>query len=295
MQKIIPHLWFDKQAVEAADFYTSIFPNSKVTSNTILSDTPSGSVDVVTFELLGLEFQAISAGPLFKFNPSLSFMITCPTKTQVDEFWKKLAPGGRELMELGDYPFSERYVWLEDIYGLSWQIMYSNSEYGLPKIAPMALFVGQVCGQAEAAIQFWTATFPESTIHRIERYGKDEEPDQAGTVKFASFALFGQEFNAMESAYDHRFAFNEAISFIVKCETQEEIDAYWNKLSAVPEAEQCGWLKDVFGVSWQIVPAAMDEMMSSGTPEQIARVTEAFLKMKKFDLATLQRAYQGNA
>ena len=125
------------------------------------------------------------------------------------------------------------------------------------------------------------------------RYGPGEEPDRAGTVKHCDFTLGGQRFAAMDSAGSHDFTFNEAISFLVDCADQAEIDRYWEALSAVPEAEQCGWLKDRFGLSWQIVPAAMDGMMTSGSPEQIARVTQAFLKMKKFSLADLQRAYAG--
>ena len=152
-QKITPHLWFDKEAKEAAEFYVSVFPKSKIKDITTLHNTPSGSADVVTFELLGQEFMAISAGPFFKFN--------------------------------------------------------------------------------------------------------------------------------------------EAISFIVNCETQEEIDYYWTKLSAVPDAEQCGWLKDKYGLSWQIVPARMGELMKQQDPQKLARVTEAFLKMKKFDIAELERAAEG--
>ena len=97
----------------------------------------------------------------------------------------------------------------------------------------------------------------------------------------------------MDSARVHDFGFNEAISFMIGCDGQDEIDYYWDRLSAVPEAEQCGWLKDRFGVSWQVVPTALDELMSRGTEQQIARVTEAFLQMKKFDLAELKRAYEG--
>jgi len=152
-QKIIPHLWFDKEAREAAEFYTSIFPGSRIKDNTTVHDTPSGSVDIVTIELLGQEFMLISAGPFFKFN--------------------------------------------------------------------------------------------------------------------------------------------ESVSFMVYCDTQEEIDYYWEKLSAVPEAEQCGWLKDKYGLSWQVVPRVMDEMMKDKDKKKVARVTEAFLKMKKFDIAALQRAYTG--
>ncbi len=152
MQKITPHLWFDKEAKEAADFYTSVFPNSKIKDTTTLHNTPSGTVDIVTIELLGQEFTLLSAGPLFKFN--------------------------------------------------------------------------------------------------------------------------------------------EAISFIVNCDTQEEIDTYWDKLSAVPEAEQCGWLKDKYGLSWQIVPTALGKMLQDKDTQKVARVTEAFLKMKKFDIGTLRRAYE---
>jgi len=153
MQKITPHLWFDKEAKEAAEFYTSIFPQSKIKDTTTLHNTPSGTVDIVTIELLGQEFMLISAGPLFKFN--------------------------------------------------------------------------------------------------------------------------------------------EAISFMVSCDTQEEIDYYWERLSAVPEAEQCGWLKDKYGLSWQVSPTVLGEMMKNGTREQIDRVTQAFLPMKKFDIAALNRAYKG--
>jgi predicted 3-demethylubiquinone-9 3-methyltransferase (glyoxalase superfamily) len=98
-------------------------------------------------------------------------------------------------------------------------------------------------------------------------------------------------FAAMESAHNHEFAFNEAVSFLVRCEDQGEIDYYWDKLSAVPEAEQCGWLKDKYGLSWQIAPTRMDEMMRSATPEQMERLTRAFLPMKKFNLAALEKAY----
>ncbi len=153
MQKITPHLWFDKEAKAAAEFYTSVFPDSTITNITTLHNTPSGDADVVSFLLSGQPFMAISAGPYFKFS--------------------------------------------------------------------------------------------------------------------------------------------EAISFIVHCDTQEEIDYYWGKLSYVPESEQCGWLKDKYGLSWQIVPTAMDRMMKDKDEKKIARLTEAFLKMKKFDIKALEQAYEG--
>ena len=229
MQKITTHLWFDKEAREAAEFYVSVFPQSKIKSITTLHNTPSGSVDTVTFELLGREFQAISAGPLFRFNPSVSFHVTCRTKDEVDALWERLSEGGTVLVELGAYPFSERYGWVQDKYGLSWQIFSTGGADERQKITPVIMFVGSVCGQAEEAVNFWTSVFREAKIDAILHYGKGEEPDREGTVKYAAFSLLGQEFGAMDSAHDHRFAFNEAISFMVNCETQEEIDYYWQQ------------------------------------------------------------------
>jgi predicted 3-demethylubiquinone-9 3-methyltransferase (glyoxalase superfamily) len=259
----------------------------------MLHDTPSGSVDVVTFELSGMEFQAISAGPQFKLNPSVSFHVKCETKAEVDEIWKKLSQGGQVLMELGAYPFSERYGWVQDKYGLSWQILYTSAGGAKQKVTPVIMFVGGVCGKAGEAVNFWTSVFREAKVDSITRYAKGEAPDQEGTVKYAAFSLFGQEFGAMDSAYEHHFNFNEAISFIVNCETQEEIDYYWKRLSAVPEAEACGWLKDKYGFSWQIVPTGMEKMLGGGDPEKTSRVTQAFLVMKKIDIAKLQAAFEG--
>jgi predicted 3-demethylubiquinone-9 3-methyltransferase (glyoxalase superfamily) len=150
-----------------------------------------------------------------------------------------------------------------------------------------------VCGKAEEAVDVYASLFPNSRVDEALRYAEGEEPDRPGTIKYVGFVLASQEFAAMDSARAHDFGFNEAISFMIRCETQEEIDYYWKGLSAVPEAEQCGWLKDRFGVSWQVVPTALDELMGVGSKEQIARVTQAFLKMKKFDIAELRRAYEG--
>jgi predicted 3-demethylubiquinone-9 3-methyltransferase (glyoxalase superfamily) len=293
VQKIIPHLWFDTEAVEAAEFYSSIFPNSKVTNVSTLHNTPSGDVDVVSFELFGQPFMAISAGPLFPFTPAVSFLVRCRTKEEVDALWGKLSEGGTALMPLDSYPFSERYGWTTDRYGLSWQVMCVGDEEAGQRIVPTLMFVGAVCGRAEDAVNFYASVFPESEVGHLVRYGAGEQPDEAGTIRHAGFTLAGQEFAAMDSARVHDFGFNEAISFMVHCDTQDEIDYYWAGLSAVPEAEQCGWLKDRYGVSWQIVPAVLDELLARGTEEQIARVTEAFLQMTKFDVAELQRAYEG--
>ena len=293
MRKISTHLWFDKEAKEAAQLYTSTFPNSKIKSSSVLENTPSGDVDIVTVELAGQEFTLLSAGPLFKFNPSISFLVACESKKEVDAIWAKLSEGGMALMELGTYPFSEWYGWTTDRFGLSWQVMHMGDREIKQKITPTLMFVADVCGKAEEAMNFYTSIFQNSKITVNMRYGVGEEPEKEGSIKHATFTLEGQDFAAMDSAQKHEFNFNEAISLMVHCENQEQIDHYWDKLSAVTESEQCGWLKDKFGVSWQIVPTEMDEMMAGGDKEKIARVTEAFLKMKKFDLAELRRAAEG--
>ncbi len=297
MQKITPHLWFDKEAKEATEFYTTVFENSKVKNVTTIKNTSSGDCDIVSFELAGQSFMAISAGPYFKLNPSISFILNFdPSKDpkareNLDALWDKLSPGGKPLMPIDTYPFSPRYGWIQDKYGVSWQLMLTDPKgEERPFIIPSLLFVGRVSGKAEEATDFYLSVFRNSKRGLVARYPSGKEPDKEGTVMFTDFMLEGQWFAAMDSAHKHEFAFNEAVSFIVKCDTQDEIDYYWGKLSAVPESEQCGWLKDQFGVSWQIVPRAMDEMMSSGDAAKIARVTEAFLKMKKFDIAKLEEA-----
>ena len=318
-QTIVPHLWFDKEAREAAEFYCSALsalaegngagkglPGSAIANVTTLEGTPSGSVDHVSFDLAGHQFMAISAGPHFRLNPSVSFMLNFDpirysgdeaaqrsgAREDLDTLWEKLSDGGTALMPLDKYAFSERYGWVQDKYGVSWQLILSDAEgEERPFIIPSLLFTGAVCGKAEEATEFYLSVFKNAERGLMARYPAEMEPDKEGTVMFTDFILEGRWFAAMDSAQDHRFSFNEAISFVVYCDTQDEIDAYWSKLSAVPEAEQCGWVKDAYGVSWQIVPRVMDEMMSRGTREQVARVTRAFLPMKKLNILKLQEAY----
>ncbi len=301
MQKIIPHLWFDKQAKEATAFYATVFENSKVKSVTTITDTPSGDCDVVNFSLCGQEFRAISAGPYFKFNPSISFMVNFDpskdpnAKTRIDEVWNKLIDGGKVLMPIDKYPFSERYGWVEDKYGFSWQLILTNPNgEERPAIIPTLLFVGDKNGKALEASDFYISIFKDSKRGALALYGPGQEPNTEGNVMFTDFSLSNEWFVAMDGSGDqHEFFFNEAVSFIINCETQEEIDFYTEKLSAVPEAEQCGWVKDKFGVSWQITPTVMEEMMESGDREKIDRVTQVFLQMKKFDIAKLKEAFEG--
>jgi len=300
-QKIIPNLWFDRQAEEAANFYTSIFKNSWI-DNLLragkagfeIHGLPEGTVMTIEFELAGQKFVGINGGPLFKFTPAVSFLVACRTKEEVEALWTELSKDGAALMELGEYPFSEHYGWTQDRYGLSWQVMAMGGRAIEQKITPTLMFVGDQYGKAEAAIRLYTSVFRDARIGDILRYGKGEEPDKEGTIKHAAFTLEGQAFAAMDSGWKHDFAFNEAISLMRVCETQAEIDHYWEKLTADGGQESmCGWLKDKFGVSWQVVPSLLNEMLRDPDLAKVERVTNAFLKMRKFDIVELQKAYRG--
>ena len=290
MQKIVPHLWFDKEAKEAAAFYASLFENSKIKSITTITGTPSGDCDVVTFDLAGQEFRAISAGPYFKLNPSISFFVVFSNEEEIEAVWNALVNGGKVLMPYNTYPWAHKYGWLQDTYGLSWQLSWSEHHKVEQKITPFLMFTKDLAGKTKEAIETYTGVFPNSNIQMVAPY-VNGDGDKEGFIKHSRFTLDGQHFMAMDSSMPHDFTFNEALSLTVNCDTQEEIDYYWGKLSAVPQAEQCGWLKDKYGVSWQIVPSAMSDMMASGNKEKVAQVTQAFLTMKKFDIKTLEDAY----
>lgn len=296
--KISTCLWFDNQAEEAANFYVSIFENTEILSSTPYRvETPSykpvGSVMTVDFELENQQFIALNGGPHFTPNPSISFFVHCETEDEVERIWEKLSEEGQALMPLDSYPFSEKYGWVQDKYGVSWQVMIGDWEHGQPpKLVPSMMFTGSNVGKASEAIDYYLSVFKDAKKGMFSPYGPDQQPDEEGTAAYADFMLENQWFAAMDSAQDHDFNFNEAISFMVSCETQDEIDYYWERLSAVPESEQCGWLKDKYGVSWQVVPAEMDELFSGEDTEKSKRAMEAMLQMKKLDIATLKQAYK---
>ncbi len=292
-QKITPNLWFNEEAVEAAEFYTSIFPDSKRTFTSQIKDTPSGDCDIVRFELMGYEFQAINAGLRFKPNPSISFMVNFDPKydknarKRVDEIWDKLSEGGKILMPLDTYPFSERYGWIQDKYGFSWQLIYTDPEgEDRPRIIPSFLFITDTCDKAEEATGFYLSVFKNTKRGAISRYPADSEPNKEDSIMFTDFKLEDEWFAAMDgSTRMHDFTFNEAISLVINCSNPKEIDYYWDKLSAVPEAEQCGWVKDKYGVSWQILPQHMDKSVA----ENLKKIA-ALLKLKKILIADLEKA-----
>jgi len=245
---------------------------------------------------------AISAGPPFKINPSISFIVNFHpandknARENLDRIWEKLSEEGNVKMAIGEYPFSKRYGWVEDKFGVSWQLFLTDPD-GVKRsfIIPALMFIGDVCGKAEEASDFYMSVFKDSKRGMMARYGKEDGPDKEGTLMYSDFMISNQWFAVNDSAREHGFKFNEAISLLVDCEDQKEIDYFWKKLSFVPEAEQCGWLKDKYGVSWQIEPKIMHEMMRDKDPKKVARVTEKFMQMKKFDVEALTNAFEGKA
>jgi predicted 3-demethylubiquinone-9 3-methyltransferase (glyoxalase superfamily) len=294
MQKIVPHLWYDKEAKEAALFYISIFEQSRlVDAKVIRNPPPFGDSEIVSFELAEQQFMAISAGPYFKLNQTISLMVACSSSEEVDKMWKVLSEGGKELIALGEYPFSKRYGWIQDRYGLSWQLMLTERGQEVQKITPNLLFSDGACGKAEEAIKYYTEVFGNSKIGMVSRYGEGEAVSSKAKVNYIAFRLDGLAFSAMDNGYDVDYTFNEAFSFIINCKDQKEIDYFWEKLSAVPEAESCGWCKDRFGISWQVLPSNWEEILFGGSEEQVRRVNKAVLEMKKLDLEVLEKVRFG--
>ncbi len=272
-----PCIWCDGNAKAVADFYCSVFEDGKIkTENPV----------VVTFELSGQRFMALNGGPQFKVNPSVSFFVVCETEAETKEVWTKLMEGGRALMPLDKYDWSDLYGWVQDRFGISWQISFGKMEDVGQKYTPTLMFAGDQFGKAEQAVQFYTSIFKDSTVTGILYDTPDDESGRS--VVHAQFRLNGYVMMAMDSSLPHPFSFNEAVSMVVSCENQEQIDHYWSKLTEGGEESMCGWLKDKFGVSWQIVPSILEELMSDR--ERGGRVMQAFLQMKKFDIETLIKA-----
>ena len=297
-QKITPTLWFNDKAEEAINFYVSIFPHSKVNFVKKWSEDMSfsdesiepGTVQAASFSLNWMQFYAFDAKSDFHFNPSISFYVVFETVAEVDELWDKLAEEGKVLIPLELYDWSERYGWVQDRYGVSWQIaMHPLKDVGQP-ITPLIMFSGDKRGDAEEAIDLYMSVFDDSVFNGISRYG-EEDPGPYGMVKHGQCRLMGQTFMMMDNGTDKAVPFNEAISFYVNCHDQKEIDYYWNKFTKEGSESQCGWLKDKYGVSWQIVPEFLTGKIENGEDERIQAMNVAMSQMKKMDVAKLMEAY----
>jgi len=273
---IHPCIWYDGNAKAAAEFYCTVFPGAKITV-----DSPM----VVNFELYGQKFMGLNGGPMFKTNPSVSFLIICEEDNEIELLWKALSEDGMVMMPLDKYDWSERYGFVQDKFGLAWQIMKGKYSDVNQKITPTLLFVGNSFGKAEAAVKYYTEVVKPSSVDGILLYADNEGP-AAGSVKHSQFILDGKVFMAMDGYGEHKFAFNEGISFVVECKDQEEIDYYWNTLTSDGGQESmCGWLKDKFGVSWQIIPKNIGTLMMD--PVNGQKAMQALMQMKKIDIAKL--------
>ena len=269
-------LWFDKKAKDAFLFYKDVFGEVE-----LLSENPMA----VVYKIYGRRFMHLNGGPGFSINPSISFFISASTQEELETIWNKLSDGGKIMMPLNKYPWSEQYGWCADQYGVNWQLMIGHQSSC--KIMPHLMFVGNNAGKTEEAIHFYTSIFEKNKVVDISRY-EEGEADQKGFIKYSQFELHGLPFGAMDSSANHHFDFNEAVSFIITVDTQDEIDYYWNKLLEGGQAGKCGWIKDKYGVSWQVVPSMLGKLMSN--PATAPKATYAFLQMSKFIIADLEAA-----
>lgn len=275
---IYPCLWFDGNAKAAAEFYTPLFKNSKITAENPM---------VVIWELDGTKIMGLNGGPIFKINPSVSLFVLCETIEETDKLWNKLCEGGTVMMPMDKYPWSEHYGWVQDKFGMTWQVSIVYNEGDKAKITPCLLFTDKRFGQGEAALSFYTKVFANSKKDQVILYPEGDA--NAGKLMYSEFKLGSYNMIAMDGPGDHKYTFNEAVSFVIDCDNQTEIDYYWDKLIADGGQEsQCGWLKDKFGVSWQVVPSNLGAMVND--PVKGQRVVAAFMKMKKFIIADLENA-----
>jgi len=278
-QKIVPNIWCDHTAGEAGEFYAGILPHTTARVSATYPDDVAewqaefaGKPLTVELDVDGYQLTVINAGSEFRPNPSLSFMLNFDpvrfdgdrdaARASLDAVWSALAEGGQVRMELGEYPYSPRYGWVEDRFGVNWQLILTSPEGdSRPFLVPALLFTGASDGKAREAAQFYSSLFPDSGAGFVAVHGPQSAYATPGTVMFGEFRLAGQWFAMMDGGPDHDFAFDCGISLEVRVADQDELDHYWDALSAVPDAEMCGWLADKYGVSWQIIPENLGELM----------------------------------
>jgi predicted 3-demethylubiquinone-9 3-methyltransferase (glyoxalase superfamily) len=291
MNKINPFLWYNTEAEDAAKLYISIFKNGRIT-NVAKNPGVPGPKDkplMVQFEIGGQHFFAMNGGPTFHFTPAISMFVSCETEAEVTKAWNALTEGGEVRMEMAEYPWSKKYGWVKDRWGLEWQLNLTGEPQS---IAPAFLFVGNKLGRAEEAIEYWTKEFPNSSTGMLARY-EENESGPTGKLKYASFKLSGLPFVAMDSGAEMPgVEFTPAISMYINCEDQQEVDKYWDELGAGGRHDQCGWLQDRFGVSWQVVPKQLGEFWQKGDTARLQNMMKALMTMKKLVVSELEEAYE---
>lgn len=276
---IYPCLTIKGKVDEAAALYTDVFGAKIIQSSPIVN----------MLEIDGQKLMLLNDGPTSKPNPCISFLFSSDNKEATDTYWNKLTEGGKVLMPLDSYPWNSYYGWVEDRYGVNWQLMTNKEEMAAQRFSPTFMFVGGNAGKAAAAITFYTKLFPNSNVRGILKYGEGEG-DNTDYIKHAQFSLNDYVMMAMDSSHEHGFSFVDAVSLVVECNTQEEIDKYWATLTGEGGNEvACGWLTDKYGISWQIIPANLGALMSVGG-EKAQRVMAALLQMKKLVIKDLENA-----
>lgn len=273
---IYPCLWFDGNAKEALSYYCEVFTDAEITA-----DTPM----VVIAELGNVKFMGLNGGPIFKPNSSVSFMIVAETEEEVTRYWNHLSVGGTNLMDLGTYPWSAKYGWVKDQFGIDWQIYLGKLSDTGQRIVPTLMYCGEHQGKAGAAIDFYRQQFINSETQGVMNYA---EGWAEGQVQHAQFRLREFVLAAMDSGVPQDFTFTEGVSFVVECKDQGEIDHFWNSITERGQESRCGWSKDEFGLSWQIIPESLGTLIND--PERGGNVAAALMKMGKIDLGVLEGA-----
>ncbi len=282
---IFPCLWFNGDGKEAADFYCETF-DGKITA-----DTPV----VLNFELFDQKFMFLNAGSQFEKNGSISFTILCETEDERTEYWTALIEEGTVLKEVNENDLNSRVDTVLDQFGVTWNLIVDKTLID-QKIIPTLLFSNQNQGKAVAAEIFYTDIFSEGDYENVLKEFeisemRSEEILQNGFVghfKIAHYSLICED-----NLIDNQLDFNEGISLVVMTDDQVETDHLWDSLlDNGGRASMCGWLKDQFGVSWQIVPKKLLELMNDlEQPQKAQKVVEAMMTMQKFDISTLETAY----
>jgi predicted 3-demethylubiquinone-9 3-methyltransferase (glyoxalase superfamily)/uncharacterized protein YndB with AHSA1/START domain len=276
---IYPCIWHNKTAKEAFQFYSSVFANTEMVSQNDL---------ITVWTLNGFKIMMLDGGPHFSPNASISLFVSMNDEEEIKSVYNKLMDGGTSLFPLDSYPWTAIYGWVKDKYGFSWQLMKTDDLNANYQVWPSILFANDNYGHAEEAINKYTNLFPDSSILALHHYGSDD-PDHTGKVMYGQFMAHSSLMSAMDGPGDDTHNLSEGVSLVLDCDTQEEIDRYWNALLEDGGKEsRCGWLKDQFGVSWQVVPKVLYELMNN--PLTAPKVGEAMMKMIKLDINHLKIA-----
>lgn len=302
MQKLVPNIWCNQNADEVAQFYAETFPNAETTNHQRypteglldFQQPMAGKTLTIDVSIDGFLITMINADDTFTPNPSISFMINNTAgREETDRLWSCLTDGGQVLMPLQEYPFNEYYGWVQDRFGVSWQIMtHQANKCEQPYIYPHLMFGGAAQNRAAEAMEHYTQVFDDSRVLAQTTYGDMGQPDPddqnptdpqtpitARSIVFGLAELAGQTVGFMDSGVRQPFSFTGGVALLVNAHGQDQLDRYWDSLSANPDAEQCGWLQDKFGLAWEIVPDNLDQLM------QRPGAYQKLMQMKKIVIA----------